>query len=81
MQQTIKYQISQLPVVQEVKLEQYTNNWCSIRATHQITHKIRITQFMVVQDTAKYQISQLPEAQEVGLEMDTNNWCSIRTTY
>jgi hypothetical protein len=43
MQETTKYQISQLPAAQEVELELDTNNWCSIRTTHQTTHKLTIT--------------------------------------
>ncbi len=73
MQKTIKYQISQLLAAQEVKLRLYTNNWCSIRTTHQITHELRITWFTSMPETTKYQISQSPAAQEVGLERDTNN--------
>ena len=57
------------------------NNWCSIRTTHQTTHKLRITLFIWMLETTKYQISQLSAAQEVELELDTNNWCSIRTTH
>ncbi len=77
MQETTKYQISQLPAAQEVELERDTNNWCSIRTTH----KHRITWFKWMPETTKYQITQLPAAQEVELERDTNNWCSIRTTH
>jgi hypothetical protein len=77
---TKKYQISQLPAAQEVGLGLHTNNWCSIRITHQTTHKLRITWFIWMLETTKYQISQLPAAQEVGLKLDTNNWCSTRTT-
>ncbi len=43
MQETAKYQISQLAAAQEVGLGLYTNNWCSIRTTNQTTHKLRIT--------------------------------------
>jgi hypothetical protein len=43
MQGTTKYQINQLPAAQEVELGFDTNNWCSIRTTHQATHKLRIT--------------------------------------
>ncbi len=81
MQETTKYQISRLPAVQEVGLKLGTNKWCSIRTTHQATHKLRITWFIWMLETTKYQISQLPEAQEVEVEPDTNNWCSIRTTH
>jgi hypothetical protein len=63
MQDTTKYQNSQLPAAQEAGLEVYTNNWCSIRTTH----KPRINLFIWMQDTAKYQISQLPAAQGVRL--------------
>ncbi len=69
MLETTKYQISQLPAAQEVGLKQHTNNWCSIRTTHQTTHKLRITSFIWMQGTTKYQISQLPAAQEVRIEL------------
>ncbi len=78
---TTKYKTSQVPVTQKVGLKSYTSNWFSIRRTHQITHKLRISLFTRMQDTTKYQISQLPAAQEVGLKLYTNNWCSIRTTH
>ncbi len=45
MQQTTKYQISQLPAPQGVGLELDTNNRCLSRKTHQTTHKPRKTQF------------------------------------
>ncbi len=77
MQETTKYQISQLSAAQEVGLELDTNNWCSIRKIH----KLRLTWFKRMLETTKYQISQLSAAQEVGLEVYTNNWCSIRTTH
>ncbi len=66
---------------QEVGLKPYTNNWCSIRTTHQTTHKLRITWFISMLETTKYQISQLRAAQEAGLEVYTNNCCWIRTTH
>ena len=81
MPETTKFQISQLSPAQEVELEVYTNNWCSIRTTHQTTHKLRITWFIWMLETTKYQIRQLPAAQQVELEQHTNNWCSIRTTH
>jgi hypothetical protein len=68
MQLTIKNQLSQLPVAQEVELELDTNNWCSIRTTHQKTHKLRITWFIWMQLTIKNQLSQLPAAQEVEVK-------------
>ncbi len=43
MLQTTKYQISQKSTAQEVGLEQYTNNWCSIRINHQTTNKLNKT--------------------------------------
>ncbi len=80
MLETIKYQISWLPAAQEVELGFDTNNWCSIRTTHQTIHKLGITWLITVQETTKYQISWLPAAQEVELQLDINNWFSIGTT-
>jgi hypothetical protein len=81
MQDTTKYQISQLPAAQEARLGVYTNNWWSIRRTRQKTHKLRRTKFIRMPDTTKYQISKLPAAQESKLKRYTNNWCSIRRTH
>ncbi len=79
MLETTKYQISELPAAQEVGLEIDTNNWCSIRTTHQTTQKHRITKFKSMLEITKYQIGWLPAAKEVRLKLYTNNWCSIRT--
>ncbi len=81
MQGTTKYHISQLLAAQEVELGLDTNNWCSIRKTHQTTHKLRITWFKWMLETKKYQISQLLAAREVEFGVNKNNWCSIRTTH
>ncbi len=67
MQETTKYQISQLPAAQEVGLELDTNNWCLIRTTHQTTHKLRITWFKKLLKTTKYQISRLRQLKKLGL--------------
>ena len=81
MLETAIYQISQLQAAQEVELELDTNNWCSIRITHQTAYKFRITWFKWMWETKKYQISQLPAAQDVALELGKNNRCSIRKTH
>ena len=81
MQETTKYQISQLSAAQEVELELYTNNWCSIRTTHQTTHKLRITWLIWMLETTKYQISRLSASQGARLELDINSRYSIRTTH
>ncbi len=54
MQDTRKYQISQLPAAQEVRVGLYTSNWFSIRRTHQTTHKPRITWVISMLETTKY---------------------------